>query len=108
MLISDLSSDVCSSDLRVLRMRLHRGGGREQALGRPAGSHGQVDHLRFSDGQRAGLVEDDDAKAGTLFDGFGVFEQDAVADRKSVVKGKSVSVRVDLVGRRIIKIKTYN
>src|SRR3546814_14361213 len=28
---------------------------------------------------------------------------DACADRKSVVKGKSVSVRVDLGGRRIIK-----
>src|SRR3546814_20491361 len=27
-------------------------------------------------------------------------------DRKSVVSGKSVSVRVDLVGRRIIKTKT--
>src|SRR3546814_14160452 len=30
----------------------------------------------------------------------------ASADRKSVVSGKSVSVRVDLVGRRIIKKKT--
>src|SRR3546814_16780774 len=30
----------------------------------------------------------------------------AVADRKSVVKGKSVSVGVDLGGRRIIKKKT--
>src|SRR3546814_14921250 len=29
-------------------------------------------------------------------------------DRKSVVSGKSVSVRVDLGGRRIIKIKTRN
>src|SRR3546814_18488845 len=29
-------------------------------------------------------------------------------DRKSVVKGKSVSVRVDLGGRRIIKKKTHN
>src|SRR3546814_20980282 len=28
-------------------------------------------------------------------------------DRKSVVKGKSVSVRVDLGGRRIIKKKTH-
>src|SRR3546814_18514652 len=28
------------------------------------------------------------------------------ADRKSVVSGKSVSVRVDLVGRRILKKKT--
>src|SRR3546814_18915222 len=29
-------------------------------------------------------------------------------DRKSVVEGKSVSVRVDLGGRRIIKKKKYN
>src|SRR3546814_12110756 len=32
----------------------------------------------------------------------GVLDQ-ATADRKSVVKGKSVSVRVDLGGRRVIK-----
>src|SRR3546814_14211790 len=31
---------------------------------------------------------------------------DAIQDRKSVVEGKSVSVRVDLGGRRIIKKKT--
>src|SRR3546814_17560575 len=30
---------------------------------------------------------------------------DRISDRKSVVKGKSVSVRVDLGGRRIIKKK---
>src|SRR3546814_20226820 len=32
----------------------------------------------------------------------------STADRKSVVSGKSVSVRVDLGGRRIIKKKTKN
>src|SRR3546814_20122726 len=32
---------------------------------------------------------------------------DLTADRKSVVKGKSVSVRVDLGGRRIIKKDKY-
>src|SRR3546814_13252790 len=32
----------------------------------------------------------------------------AIRDRKSVVEGKSVSVRVDLGGRRIIKKKTKN
>src|SRR3546814_11809498 len=32
--------------------------------------------------------------------------QPSAADRKSVVSGKSVSVRVDLGGRRIIKTKT--
>src|SRR3546814_14223004 len=36
--------------------------------------------------------------------------QDVISssDRKSVVEGKSVSVRVDLGGRRIIKKTTYN
>src|SRR3546814_16409186 len=38
--------------------------------------------------------------AGLWFGGFGVYR-----DRKSVVEGKSVSVRVELGGRRIIKKK---
>src|SRR3546814_14462754 len=33
------------------------------------------------------------------------YAEETVQDRKSVVKGKSVSVRVDLGGRRIIKNK---
>src|SRR3546814_18830970 len=37
-----------------------------------------------------------------------VFIMRDVKDRKSVVKGKSVSVRVDRGGRRIIKKKTKN
>src|SRR3546814_20036604 len=35
-----------------------------------------------------------------------LFERPARQDRKSVAQGKSVSVRVDLVGRRILKRKT--
>src|SRR3546814_18343522 len=34
------------------------------------------------------------------------FLEEEIADRKSVVSGKSVSVRVDLGGRRIIQTKT--
>src|SRR3546814_16997978 len=37
----------------------------------------------------------------------GTTNQIVYLDRKSVVKGKSVSVRVDLGGRRIIKKKKY-
>src|SRR3546814_11550703 len=37
---------------------------------------------------------------------FGIFLVRQYADRKSVVQGKSVSVSVDLGGRRIIKKKT--
>src|SRR3546814_15162527 len=43
---------------------------------------------------------------GTAFGGFGV--NGAVADRTSVVWGKSVSVRVDFGGRRNIEKKIYN
>src|SRR3546814_13263743 len=40
------------------------------------------------------------------FANWGISRLSASIDRKSVVKGKSVSVRVDLGGRRIIKKKT--
>src|SRR3546814_16620774 len=47
---------------------------------------------------------------GTLMGGYAddLFHLLFRADRKSVVKGKSVSVRVDLGGRGIIKKKTKN
>src|SRR3546814_19518570 len=38
----------------------------------------------------------------------GILAPSLERDRKSVVKGKSVSVRVDLGGRRIIKKKKHN
>src|SRR3546814_18580107 len=44
-------------------------------------------------------------KPGTASDGV---HPHAQGDRKSVGEGKSVSVRVDTGGRRIIKTKTYN
>src|SRR3546814_17890259 len=40
--------------------------------------------------------------------GRGIRRAEAAQDRKSVVEGKSVSGRVDLVGRRIIKKKKQN
>src|SRR3546814_15042676 len=83
MRISDWSSDVCSSDL------VNKG-----AVGNPVelfligiGIGGFFDFL-----PRAALL------AGTLGLAVGT-------DRKSVVQGQSVSVRVDLGGRRIIKKK---
>src|SRR3546814_18106319 len=70
MRISDWSSDVCSSDLGILRRSI-------------------IDHQHrqrhFAIGQRPAM--------------------NSWPDRKSVVSGKSVSVRVDLGGRRIIKKK---
>src|SRR3546814_13534024 len=85
MRISDWSSDVCSSDLpaaRSLGLR-HRLPGEGRAGGLQA--RPRDGRLTDRDGKpiRAGLT----------------------GDRKSVVEGKSVSVRVDLGGRRIIQKK---
>src|SRR3546814_17012144 len=86
MRISDWSSDVCSSDLE----QQGAAGGRDQEQQqRPCrrGGYGEGKH-------RIGQQGDPGDR------------QSAVPqDRKSVVQGKSVSVRVDLGGRRIIKKK---
>src|SRR3546814_19378609 len=97
MRISDWSSDVCSSDLS------RRGHGEERAARAqdcraPAvrsslRRHHRRDHRRQPQPQ-AGTDRRSTATAGRS------------ADRKSVVWGKSVSVRVELGGRRIIKKKT--
>src|SRR3546814_16333387 len=114
MRISDWSSDVCSSDLadadeqlaaavlveeddaRIELARL-----REQAIER----HGLSRTRRADDREIAEItlvkVEEIRPCRGRLEQG------DRIADRKSVVEGKGVSVRVDLGGRRIIK-KTKN
>src|SRR3546814_20028234 len=58
------------------------------------------------DGAVVGLdTYGESAPAGALFKYFGLTAEHVAADRKSVVLGKSVSVRVDLGGRRIIKKK---
>src|SRR3546814_13223920 len=98
MRISDWSSDVCSSDLAVA----HR---------IAMGCHGQMPPAP----RRRGLYERISDRA-CLARGAGVahlwrHQRDhdgADRDRKSVVEGKSVSVRVDLGGRRIITKKNKN
>src|SRR3546814_20571160 len=90
MRISDWSSDVCSSDLL---QRQHR----KRRLDRPGGGQGVADH-RF-------------VRAHWNFPGQiaeHVLDAHGLQARKSVVSGKSVSVRVDLGGRRILKKKIYN
>src|SRR3546814_16100678 len=99
MRISDWSSDVCSSDLAEYQ-RPHRRklSDPQQHVARPrlaalhertvARHHPQPE--RRQDQEHAELV---------------VHHR---VDRKSVVSGKSVSVRVDLGGRRIIKKKNNN
>src|SRR3546814_20464309 len=88
MRISDWSSDVCSSDLNsVQRTRLGRNVFVEWGLG--------VSWYSFKFQEDNILMQKDEL--GVLFM--------SDEDRKSVVSGKSVSVRVDLGGRCLIKKK---
>src|SRR3546814_17533153 len=94
MRISDWSSDVCSSDLGV--------------------SHRYAEDVALPDEFESGPVEDISAEillrpGGPSPTEPTIFRVPAdmlvCKDRKSVVLGKSVSVRVDLGGRRIINKK---
>src|SRR3546814_19375239 len=103
MRISDWSSDVCSSDLhRHDALRPLAGGdvGTERQL-----RHGGAGFCREAEPQgRAGMpVPDLDRLDAVPVRALARLEQE---DRKSVVEGKRVSVRVELGGRRIIKKKT--
>src|SRR3546814_15399198 len=93
MRISDWSSDVCSSDL-VAR----RPGGKAPF---EQGARGGIAHRRR---RRSGQHHHQPAPL-ALGGADEVVTRLAGIDRKSVVEGKSVSVRVDLGGRRIIKKK---
>src|SRR3546814_17246904 len=106
MRISDWSSDVCSSDLPE-----PIGIGRDLVLGIDRGDR----ILKVAD-RRDRRFEDQVGDAGgvVLADRIAAIDHDldvqAVAleqqiDRKRGVQGKSVAVRVDLGGRRIIKKK---
>src|SRR3546814_13444625 len=91
MRISDWSSDVCSSDLaarRQARYHVH------QLLP----SHRPSQHPRLA----GKLSMDDPFDLEPLAVGA---RKHGTADRQSVVEGKSMSVRVDLGGRRIIQQK---
>src|SRR3546814_19831985 len=87
MRISDWSSDVCSSDLRAA----------EGADGARAGADRRAD--------RRGVGAEPVLPAVHEVPRRGTGSRSQGADRKSVVKGKRVSVRVDLGGRRILKKK---
>src|SRR3546814_16585521 len=100
MRISDWSSDVCSSDLvredgphpHLHRHQPHPHGKEAAHAAGPGGRGGG------QGGQTGARIY---RRRRVLGRGCGAFRQ----DRKSVVEGKSVSVRVDLGGRRIIKKK---
>src|SRR3546814_14443776 len=89
MRISDWSSDVCSSDLALRDLR------RDPAAGRA--DRGTAHRLGLAHSLRARRA----ARARRL----SAPPRPRRKDRKSVVSGKSVSVRVDLGVRRIIKKK---
>src|SRR3546814_16965117 len=87
MRISDWSSDVCSSDLERQHEEFKDRVG-EIITG--VVKSVEFGHVVVNLGRAEGVIRRD---------------QQIPRDRKSVVSGKSVSVRVDLGGRRIIKKK---
>src|SRR3546814_16837451 len=97
MRISDWSSDVCSSDLA----RPARGSDAQAASISTNHSRG---HDARANGHRAPHACDKRRKKSDISVAFPVLPN-RDRDRKSVVSGKSVSVRVDLGGRRSIKKK---
>src|SRR3546814_11928734 len=95
MRISDWSSDVCSSDLRIARLALFLR--RLVVLGDETGA-------AIGSGKHTVTIK----PRGALFAAWRkrpLLRTEGIEDRKSVVSGKSVSVRVDLGGRRTIKKK---
>src|SRR3546814_20526743 len=106
MRISDWSSDVCSSDLIDAMRRLH------PLLLAPALLLLLLPHLAANAADRFIVVQSTTSTQNSgLFDAilpkFTGTTGIEVRDRKSVVWGKSGSVRVDLGGRRIIQKKHY-
>src|SRR3546814_12144904 len=105
MRISDWSSDVCSSDLLAHKAMEEAADKTALEYGlawvRPTlgnyVSHDLIEGLGRLPCEPAPMTEQEAQELGEL-----------EADRKSVVKGKSVSVSVDLGGRRILKKNTHN
>src|SRR3546814_13899840 len=95
MRISDWSSDVCSSDLGILPLR-------SGLVPWPP----EVDRVLGDEGPVA--VQDDRRQLPVFIPSEPQPNDMAGLDRKSVVSGKRVAVRVDLGGRRIIKKKNRN
>src|SRR3546814_16911088 len=108
MRISDWSSDVCSSDLFAAQLREHRGAVVDKGAGVLRAGFGRqnfellaagkvrrlLQPLQQAEGQRAEDVEAD------LAVGLA-----GPQDRKRVVEGQSVPLRVELGGRRTIQQK---
>src|SRR3546814_11434675 len=104
LLISDWCSDVCSSDLYPSNHQLGRAAHPGRCRAR-RGRKGTPEH-RPPVQPRRRPTEDRPAKpASTARAPAEPPRRRRSQDRKSVVEGKRVSVRVDLGGRRILKTK---
>src|SRR3546814_21105315 len=106
MRISDWSSDVCSADLPCRSLGAAPRPGCGAALPaarapRPADRHLAAAVPRLV-GDRAGRCG---GQPRSIMAALSLLRRRRRPDRKSVVEGKSVSVRVDVGGRRIIKKK---
>src|SRR3546814_11892708 len=101
MRISDWISDVCSSDLTVrsslAAYTLHDNVENLVVVGGGDGAGNAIDN-QLSGDAGDNILDGGDGIDTVMLDG-------AITDRTSVVEGQSVSVRVDLGGRRIIKKK---
>src|SRR3546814_17780653 len=106
MRISDWSSDVCSSDLprrrrrTPMRVMVFVKATEDSERGLPPAA--EMTELF----EAMGKFNEELVNAGVMIDGDGLKPSSAgKRDRKSGVEGKSVSVRVDRGGRRILKKK---
>src|SRR3546814_20086431 len=104
MRISDWSSDVCSSDLSGLHRTTGFGLHSRTATPEQIEAFGEALSNNLNRRYAKALLEiDSNTKIKVL--GETALRGGKIIDRKSVVQGKRVSVRVDLGGRRIIKKK---
>src|SRR3546814_13658817 len=115
MRISDWSSDVCSSDLPLAHKRANLPGPDNERfrMSNPPSIRGTLLKIGAVFGGPSYTTDPCQRVASNIGElsqlGDNALLQEELrrkrADRKSVVSGKSVSVRVDLGGRRIIKKK---
>src|SRR3546814_14429220 len=103
MRISDWSSDVCSSDLR--RLTISKKTATHQGQRPLKNSAGAISAIAGSPSHSLRSSNSSNSFVRRCWKYQVVFSSSVPADRKSVVSGKRVPVRVDLGGRRIIKKK---
>src|SRR3546814_18533204 len=108
MRISNWSSDVCSSDLKAeFEEAKRRAGGIEKWIEEQLKGTSVTEVLFGAETYDREWVRHEIKRSYELGKGLLAIDIHSVKDpdRKSVVQGKSVAVRVDFGGRRIIKTK---